>query len=122
MSETADLPQGFYLDEDVPRLTAEIGRQLGLDVVSSGEAGRNGASDIEQMAAAAAENRILVTYNRNDFIAITREAFAAGQPHAGVLVLTYRLPRDAARIAHALARWAAANHRLQPYEIAFLSG
>jgi predicted nuclease of predicted toxin-antitoxin system len=111
----------FYLDEDVPRLAAEIGRELGLDVISVSEAGRLGQPDEEQMAAAAAEHRILVTYNRNDFLAITRDAFAAGQPHAGVLILTYRLPRDAARIAHAIARWAAAGRTLQPYEVGFLS-
>ncbi|HEU4456266.1 MAG TPA: DUF5615 family PIN-like protein [Longimicrobium sp.] len=111
----------FYLDEDVPRLAAEIGRELGLDVISVSEAGRLGQPDGEQMAAAAADRRILVTYNRNDFLAITRDAFAAGQPHAGVLILTYRLQRDAARIAHAIARWAAGGRTLQAYEVDFLS-
>jgi predicted nuclease of predicted toxin-antitoxin system len=122
LTDAAGTAPRFYLDEDVPRLAAEIGRELGLDVISVSEAGQLGRSDEEQMETAAAEHRILVTYNRNDFLAITRDAFAAGQPHAGVLILTYRLPRDASRIAHAIARWAIAGRTLQPYEVDFLSG
>lgn len=111
----------FYLDEDVPTSAARIGRELGLDVVAAAEAGPIPRPDPEHLAAAAAAGRTVVTYNRDDFIEATRDAFAAGKPHAGVLVLTHKLPRDGARVAHALARWCAERPPLQPYGIDFLS-
>jgi hypothetical protein len=117
----------FYLDEDVPRGAALVGRGLGLDVVSAHDVGPIPRPDEVHLATAAADGRIVVTYNRDDFIECTRDAFAAGLPHAGVLILTRRLPRDPARVAHALARWEQRALRaygpppLQPYVIDFLS-
>lgn len=101
----------FYLDEDVPHTTAEVGAALGLDIVS-GTAARDG--------------RIMVTYNRNDFLLATRDAFGSGGPHAGLLILTHRLPRDPTRHAHALARWVEERKEgggwpMQEYEVDFLS-
>ena len=104
-----------------------IARGLGLDVISAADAGPVPRSDAEHLAAAAADGRIVVTYNRDDFIELTRDAFAAGRPHAGVIIVTRRIPRDAVRIAHALGRWAvAASARygpppLQSYTIIFMS-
>lgn len=68
----------------------------------------------------------MVTYNRDDFIAATRDAFATSGPHAGLLILTHRLPRDPERIVHALARWVeqrkmAGGWPMQAYEVDFLS-
>lgn len=68
----------------------------------------------------------MVTYNRNDFLAATREAFQTGGPHAGLLILTRKLPRDPARIAHALERWTAERREegawpMQRREVDFLS-
>lgn len=117
----------FYLDEDVPLATATVGRGLGLDIVSAYDVGPVPRPDAAHLATAAADGRIVVTYNRNDFIECTRDAFAAGLPHAGVIILTHKLPREAARVAHALARWAASAEErfgtppLQPYVIDFLS-
>ena len=111
----------FYLDEDVPDSAARVARGLGLDVVASAERGNNGREDAEQLAAAASESRILVTYNRDDFIQLTLQAFAGGKPHFGVLVLTRKMPRDAARVAHALERWCREAPPLPAYAIAFLS-
>jgi uncharacterized protein DUF5615 len=122
VSETEDALPSFHLDEDIPHLAAKVGRGLGLDVVSAMEAGPTPRPDAEHLAAAAAAGRILVSYNRDDFLGATHDAFAAGKPHTGVLILTRELPRDAARIAHALLRWASGARRLQPYEIDFLSG
>jgi hypothetical protein len=111
----------FYLDEDIPHSAAEIGRGLGLDVVAAAERGLNAVPDGVHLAAAASEGRVMVTYNRDDFLAETRDAFALGRPHAGVLILTWKLPRQAAPIAHALARWAADHGPMQPYTVDFLS-
>lgn len=120
-------PYRFYLDEDVPKDAATIGRSLGLDVVSADAIGPLPRPDVEHLAIAAADGRIVVTYNRDDFLEATRDAFAAGRPHAGLLILTHKLPRDAARVAHALLRWAVAAPQrhgpppLQPYMVDFLS-
>ena len=117
----------FYLDEDVPKDAAVVGAGLGLDIVSAYHVGPVPRPDAEHLAAAAAAGRIVVTYNRDDFLQCTRDAFASGRPHAGVLILTRKLPRDAARVAHALARWVErAEHTfgpppLQPYTVDFLS-
>ena len=111
----------FYLDEDVPPAAAGIGRGLGLDVVAVLEAGGLGLDDVEQLDLAASQSRIMVTYNRDDFLQLTLEAFAAGKPHFGLLILTRKLPRDPARVAHALERWCREMPPLQPYGFDFIS-
>ena len=114
-------PRRFYLDEDVPGSAANIARGLGLDVIATFERGMSGREDEDQLALAASEGRILVTFNRDDFMDETLAAFAAGKPHAGVLVLTRKMPRDGARIAHALERWSREMPALQPYAVGYLS-
>jgi hypothetical protein len=69
---------------------------------------------------------VIFTYNRDDFLAATRDAFAPSAPQAGLLILARKLPRDATRVAHALARWAEARRTdgrwpMQAYEVEFLS-
>ena len=87
-------------------MAAETARGLGLDAVSVHEVGRRGYGDAEQLAFAAAEGRIFITRNRDDFIFLTVEAFRTGEPHAGVLIVPRSLPNHhPARIAHALRRW-----------------
>ena len=112
----------FYLDEDVPPAAAEVGRGLGLDVVSTNEEGHRGWSDEKQLAWAAGQSRILVTYNRDDYLELTRVALAAGKPHAGVLIVVSSVPRKGAAVAHALLRFSSGRARLQAYEVQFLSG
>jgi predicted nuclease of predicted toxin-antitoxin system len=112
----------FYLDEDVPPSAARIGCALGLDVVATVEEGHAGWPDAEQLAWAAGQSRVVVTYNRDDFVELTRAALAAGKPHAGVLVVVQTVPRQGAAIAHALQRLSATRPPLQEYEVQFLSG
>lgn len=75
----------FLLDEDVNPAVAEIGRGLGLDVVGVHEIQRNGFDDELQLRYAAADNRIFVTRNRDNFITLTVDFFHAGHAHAGTL-------------------------------------
>lgn len=97
----------FLLDEDVNPAVARVARGLGLDVISVHEIGRTGSSDDEQLRFATGDGRILVTRNRDDFIVLTRTAFATNRPHAGVLIVVRRLPNHRpAVVAHALATWA----------------
>jgi len=84
----------YYLDEDVKPEVAGIGRNLGLDIVSSHEVGRNALTDADQLLAAAAEGRCLVTRNRDDFLGLSMRFLAEGSPHAGVLIVPYSMPND----------------------------
>jgi hypothetical protein len=112
----------FYLDEDVPPLAAEVGRGLGLNVASVNEEGHRGWPDEKQLAWAASQSRILVTYNRDDYLELTRVSLAAGKPHAGVLIVVPSVPRKGVVIAHALQRFSSGRTPLQAYEVQFLSG
>lgn len=119
-------PLRFLLDEDIHPEVAAVARGLGLDVQSVHEIGRRGHADFDQLRLAAADRRILVTRNRDDFIALTVESFRAGDPHYGVLILPYTLSNaDPARAAHALVawhrRWEAVGHP-GPYFIEFVTG
>jgi hypothetical protein len=120
-------PARFYLDEDVPHATSEVGAALGLDVFAARDAQPSlPRDDPVHLRSAAEDRRILVTYNRNDFLVATRDAFATGGPHAGLLILTRRLPRDPARVAHALQRWVEKRRAegawpMQSYEVDFVS-
>lgn len=98
----------YLLDEDVNPAVSEAGRALDLDVVSVHEIERTGVAfpDDAQLRFAAADGRIMVTRNRDDFIRLTRDFFQAGEAHFGVLVIPHTLPnRDPGGIARALKRW-----------------
>lgn len=115
----------FLLDEDVNPRASEIGRGLGLDVVSVHEVGRRGLNDWEQMAYAASEKRTLVTRNRDDFVKLTVAAYQSGKPHHGVLIVPYSIPyKHPDRIAHALRAWCdrrSGQSEMHSYFIDFLS-
>lgn len=111
----------FYLDEDAPVSAARIGRAMGLDVVAAAEVGPPGRADAEHLATAAAQSRVMVTYNRDDFLRLTVQALASGKPHAGLLIVVPTVPRQGSVIAHALQRWCATRAPLQAYEVQFLS-
>jgi hypothetical protein len=96
----------FLLDEDVNPAVAEIARGLGVEVVSVHEIARRGYSDLDQLRFATAEQRALVTRNRDDFIRLTVSWFQTGDLHAGVLIVPRSLPNHRPdRIAHSLKRW-----------------
>lgn len=113
----------YYLDEDLDPSIATAGRALGVDVISAHERGARGLTDDEQLARAAADARCLVTFNRNDFVAVTRMAYDKGRPHCGVLLVPpqFRYSRHGV-IAKALAVHAARflEGDLPPYTIDFL--
>lgn len=116
-------PIRFYLDADVSPKVAVIGRGLGLDVVSAHEVGMTEAADADQMARAAAEGRVLVTRNRDDFLALTLAAYHDRAPHRGLLVVRELSPSHrASRLAHALRRWATARTTVASYGVYWLPG
>jgi predicted nuclease of predicted toxin-antitoxin system len=112
----------FYLDEDLSPTVAELARGRGADAASAHEVGATGLSDSEQLDRAAGDGRCLVTRNRDDFVRLTVEYYAAHRPHLGVLIVPYTLPADQfSRLADALVAYAAARPGDAPeYSIDFL--
>jgi predicted nuclease of predicted toxin-antitoxin system len=112
----------FLLDEDLNPAVAKVARGLSLDVLSVHEIDRRGFVDEEQLRFSAAEERVLLTRNRDDFIQLTLRFFQTGDPHAGLLIVPHSLPNHLPeRIAHALKRWHDRAGDLGPYFIDFLS-
>lgn len=69
----------FYLDQQQSPAVAAGLRARGIDVLTAHEAGRCGFSDLDQLAFAAAEGRVLVTFD-TDFLVL----HANGESHAGI--------------------------------------
>lgn len=69
----------FYTDEHSANAIAEGLRRRGVDALTTVEAGRLGASDEEQLAFAAQQERVLFTQD-DDFLRL----HAAGVEHAGI--------------------------------------
>lgn len=112
----------FYLDEDLSPKVAELARDRGVDAVSVHEIGATGLSDWDQLERAASEGRCLVTRNRDDFVRLTVDYYAARCPHRGVLIVPYTVPADQfSRLADALVAYAAGRPGDAPeYSIDFL--
>ena len=76
----------LYLDRHImARLAVDL-RGRGFDVLRTEEAGKDTASDEEQLAFATAENRALLTFNIRDFSPLHKQWQTAGRPHAGIIV------------------------------------
>lgn len=114
----------YYLDADLDPDIAMAARALGLDIVSAHECGATTLTDDEQLARAASERRCVVTFNRDDFLAVTRMAYDKNAPHCGILIVLpqWRYSRHAV-IAKALAAHSARfpEDTLPAYTIAFLT-
>lgn len=76
----------LYLDEDVWVGLAEALRHGGYDVTAVSEFKRKGASDEEQLAHAAGENRAILTHNIKDFVPLAQMYADQNKPHAGMIV------------------------------------
>lgn len=81
----------FLLDHDVPADLALTLRTIGHDVVRLIEALAPNASDREVWAYACAQQRILITCNRDDFLALAGKT----EIHPGLIVLMRRRTRQA---------------------------
>ena len=86
----------FYLDQNVLGGTAQGLRAQGIDVLTAHEAGRCGRPDPDQLAFAAGEGRVLVTFDR-DYLVL----HASGSPHAGI-AWCRSTAYDVGRLVHAL--------------------
>lgn len=97
------VPPGFATDEDVHGDVAAGLRRRGLDAVSMPEAGRLAAQDEEQLARAAGEDRVPITFNVADFARLHHEWSAAGRAHAGLVVSRQRPIGEVVRAVERLA-------------------
>ena len=75
----------FFLDHDVPRHLAEVLRRHGHQVRIVAEVMSPESSDEEVFTCAVAQDAIMVTCNRNDFLTL-----ATGKPHPGLIVVIRR--------------------------------
>jgi predicted nuclease of predicted toxin-antitoxin system len=100
------LPFRFLLDEDISPEVGHVARNLGLDVISVYDVGRDGLDDETQLKYAASEQHIFVTRNRNDFLELTLEFARLGVPHCGVLIAPFTIPASRPEpLARVLVRW-----------------
>ena len=87
----------FFTDEDIYSGVAAGLRKAGLDAISTPEAGRLGESDESQLAWAASERRVLVTFNVGHFAELHATWIASGHQHAGIVVSNQRPLGDTLR-------------------------
>lgn len=84
----------FYLDENLPEYLVICLQDLGHDAVSTTQLDRKGVSDPEQLLLAHQVNRVLITFNSDDFrmvhkawIVWSRAWGTEHYQHAGILIL-----------------------------------
>jgi hypothetical protein len=113
----------LYLDEDISPKVAVILRKKGMDALSAHESGMLEASDEEQLAFAAADERAMVTRNRDDFITLTVQFFEALKAHKGLIIVPHTIPgHEFSKLAALLVKFSKQYPKgLEPYTIEFLS-
>jgi len=91
----------LYADEQFSLPVVELLRNLGHNVLTVQEAGNAGHSDIEVLAFAVSNERVVLTQNRRHFIRLHSQE----PDHAGIIVCTEdrNLVRLATRINEAIA-------------------
>jgi predicted nuclease of predicted toxin-antitoxin system len=76
----------LYLDRHImTRLAVDL-RAREYDVLTTEEAGKDTASDDEQLNFATGEGRAILTFNIRDFAPLHDQWQAAGRSHAGIIV------------------------------------
>ena len=86
----------IYLDEDVDVLVADLARARGFHATTTQQASRVRAEDREQLAYAISLGAAMLTHNRADYEALTKEYFASGQTHFGIIIAVQRPPYELA--------------------------
>ena len=81
-----------YLDEDVSVVVAHMLGARGFSVLTTRDAGRLGATDVEQLEYASRHGMTLVTHNRVDFEELHKRYLAEGRENWGVIVLGRQRP------------------------------
>lgn len=80
----------LYFDEDaMARAVVQGLRARGIDVLTTRDAGMSEEDDDPQLEYAAAQGRVLYTFNVGHFCRLHSEYLTQGKNHAGIIV-TYR--------------------------------
>ncbi len=78
----------LYVDEDAEEHAVVQGlRARGVDLLTTSEANRVGATDAEQLAFAVQLRRTLYSFNVGDFARLHRESLRQGIRHFGIVVI-----------------------------------
>lgn len=78
----------LYVDEDAGEDAVVKGlRARGIDVLTTVEANRLGATDTDQLATAIRLRRTIYTFNVGDFARLHHEHLQQGIEHTGIIVL-----------------------------------
>ena len=78
----------LYADEDASEHAVVRGLLArGVDIVTTADAGRLGATDAEQLAFAAAERRAIYSLNVGDFARLHHHYLERGLQHSGIVVI-----------------------------------
>jgi hypothetical protein len=78
----------LYVDEDASETAVIAGlRARGVDLLTTIEAGKSGASDAEQLGFATEQGRVIYTFNVDDFARLHRDILQHGRSHAGIVVI-----------------------------------
>jgi predicted nuclease of predicted toxin-antitoxin system len=76
----------LYFDRHIKKQLAVDLRQRGFDVLSTEEASMDTASDDDQLAFAAKQDRAILTFNIRDSAPLHEQWTADAKPHAGIVV------------------------------------
>lgn len=76
----------LYLDRHITARLAKDLRERGFDVLTTEEAGKDRASDEEQLARATADSRAILTFNICDFAPLHELWRMDERSHAGIIV------------------------------------
>ena len=107
----------LLLDEMLSSAVAEQLRSRGFDVEAVEELPElPGSSDLDLFERAHREEQALVTYNRDDFLALDRRFRAEGRDHHGIVFLSHRrFPQGEATTGALVASLEALLHGGPPY-------
>ena len=92
----------FFLDHDVPDEVEQLLRFWKHDTQRLRDVLPVTAPDEKVFEFAQAQQRIIISCNRNHFLKLAREAFSKEQPFAGLIILIRRRTRQA-ECAHLLS-------------------
>ena len=105
----------LYIDEDSgDRNLVQALRARGVDVVTAQEVGMIERTDEEHLQFATSRNRVLNSFNREDFLRLHSQYLAEGKDHAGLLLARqqhYSVGEQMRRVPKVVALKSAADMR-----------
>ena len=105
-----------YADENVDARIVEALRERGFEIVTARDVRMLGQTDDAQLAYAADQGRVLLTFDRGDFRRLHARFVEAGREHAGIALLPQSrlIARTIVRAAMMLDWLATLEHKSSP--------